>query len=152
MQGRRHFLQVVGSGASALALGAGAAGCSSGTEGQAEASGAINAGNVSALAVGVPSVVAGSPVVVFLDATGVYAMSTICTHQQCDIRNDGSITASGLSCSCHGSAFDTDGNVTQGPANQPLPHWQVTIASDGTITVDGGTAVSESTRVAVPAA
>jgi Rieske Fe-S protein len=52
-------------------------------------------------------------------------------------------------CPCHASTFDGDGNVTRGPAGSPLQHYQVTVASDGSITVDGSQPVSASTRTAV---
>jgi Rieske Fe-S protein len=102
---------------------------------------------VSALAVGTLLVM--SNVVVGRDADGVYAMSGVCTHAGCLLGDASRTIADGLTCACHGSAFDGDGNVTRGPARAPLQHYQVTIAADGSITVDGSQAVAASTRTPV---
>jgi Rieske Fe-S protein len=90
-----------------------------------------------------------SNVVVAEDSNGIYAMSAICTHAGC-VLDDGSQTiGAGLSCPCHGSTFDGGGNVTQGPARAPLQHYQVTIAADGSITIDGSKPVAANVRTPV---
>ena len=109
--------------------------------------GPVGTGNVSALPVGSMRVM--SNVVVARDADGVYAMSGVCTHAGCLLADGSSTIAAGLSCPCHGSLFDGDGNVTRGPAPTPLQHYQVTIGADGGITVDGGQPVAASTRAPV---
>jgi cytochrome b6-f complex iron-sulfur subunit len=51
------------------------------------------------------------------------ALSSICTHQGCIV----SIFDSGSSqfiCPCHGSHYDVNGKVTQGPAPAPLTKYQ----------------------------
>ena len=47
------------------------------------------------------------------------AYSMICTHQGCatSIANNGSR----MDCPCHGSQFDANGAVVNGPADSPLP-------------------------------
>jgi cytochrome b6-f complex iron-sulfur subunit len=46
------------------------------------------------------------------------ALSTICTHQGCGVEyNQASNT---LPCPCHGSVFNIDGSVKNGPASTPL--------------------------------
>ena len=57
-----------------------------------------------------------------INATTFFALSTICTHQGCDadVVDGGTI----VSCSCHGSRFDKNGNVLNGPAERPLPQLQ----------------------------
>ena len=123
--------------------------CGAKPGGQAEASGTFSGGNVQDLQPGAPRVLS-EPVVLILDDMGVYAMSTICTHAQCDMRENGSIDANSIFCSCHGSEFDVDGNVLKGPAGSPLAHFQVTIDPSGAIAVNADHKVSADTRAAVP--
>jgi Rieske Fe-S protein len=106
--------------------------------------GPVAAGNVSALSVG--SLMLLSNVIVARDANGLYAMSRACTHQGCAVDDTSSGVGGGLHCPCHGSAFDGNGAVTHGPAGSPLQHYAVTIATDGSITVQGDQPVSSDTR------
>ncbi len=110
-------------------------------------SGTIAVGNVSALSVGTMLVM--SNVIVARDAGGVYAMSAVCTHAGCLLDESSQTIAAGLSCPCHGSLFDGNGNVTRGPARSALQHYAVTIAADGSLTVDGSQPVAASARTAV---
>lgn len=141
---RRVFL--VHMGVTAAAIG----GCGDDAGGEtAEASGPVAAGNVSAVPVGYLAKVGDQPVILGRDTGGLYAMSSICTHARCNIATSGSITTSGVGCSCHGSRFNTNGEVTQGPAARTLPHWKVDLAADGTITVQGGASVDATVRTKV---
>ena len=140
---RRSLLRLAGCSAGLAVIGA--PGCGNPTG--APPTGPVAAGNVSALAAGTLLVM--SNVVVARDDNGVYAMSGVCTHAGC-LLGDGSRTiAAGLTCPCHGSAFDGDGNVTRGPAAAPLQHYQVTMAADGSLTVDGSKPVGSSARTPV---
>jgi Rieske Fe-S protein len=141
---RRCVLQVIGSSAGLVMVG----GVSSCQQKGSPPTGPVSGGNVSSLQVG-NLVITGS-VVVALDDQGVYAMSAICTHAGCYLDDGSGTIAPGLDCPCHGSQFDGNGAVTQGPARDPLQHYLVTIASDGAITVDGSQPVSATTRVALP--
>ncbi|MDQ0664205.1 glycine/D-amino acid oxidase-like deaminating enzyme/nitrite reductase/ring-hydroxylating ferredoxin subunit [Arthrobacter ulcerisalmonis] len=52
-------------------------------------------------------------------AGGVHAVSAVCTHLGCTVGfNRGERT---WDCPCHGSRFDVDGKVIQGPATEDLP-------------------------------
>jgi len=54
-----------------------------------------------------------------VNVAGAYmAMTSVCTHSGCD--RNWTFSNSKFVCTCHGSEFDTSGNVLQGPANQPL--------------------------------
>lgn len=141
---RRRFLAVIAEGGAALGAACLGVGCSGGP------SGPIPAGNVSALAVDTLNAISGEGVAIGRDAGGVYAMTLICTHAGCDMSSDGSVSEAGVTCFCHGSEYDANGNVVHGPAQSPLQHFAVTIDSAGAITIDASTDVSESTRTAVP--
>ena len=52
-------------------------------------------------------------------------------------------------CLCHGSVFDRNGAVVRGPAGSPLQHYQVDVAADGTITIQGAMPVDAAARTAV---
>ena len=112
-------------------------------------SGPVGAGNVSTIAVNTMRAVPGEAVILGRDAGGLYAMSAACTHAGCLV----DVTTSGgteeLYCPCHGSLFDANGGVKRGPAGLPLQHYQVEVAADGTITVQGGMPVSAETRTPV---
>ncbi|WP_075351360.1 QcrA and Rieske domain-containing protein [Algoriphagus marinus] len=57
------------------------------------------------------------------------ALTSVCTHSACD--RNWTFASSKFTCTCHGSEFDTSGNVLQGPANQPLRSF--TTALNGTV-------------------
>jgi Rieske Fe-S protein len=141
---RRKLLGLAGT-SGLIILGAGGAGCGNPTG--SPPTGPVGAGNVSALSVGTMLVMGN--VVVARDAGGVYAMSNVCTHAGCLLDDSSHTVAAGLTCPCHGSAFDGNGGVTRGPARDALQHYAVTIAADGTITVDGSQPVSAETRTQV---
>jgi cytochrome b6-f complex iron-sulfur subunit len=62
----------------------------------------------------------------------VYALRAVCTHRACLVVPD----ASTFRCPCHGSRFETDGTVTKGPANRPLPHYAIAPTNGGRLIVD----------------
>jgi glycine/D-amino acid oxidase-like deaminating enzyme/nitrite reductase/ring-hydroxylating ferredoxin subunit len=53
----------------------------------------------------------------------VHAVSLRCTHLGCLLRFNGAETS--WDCPCHGSRFDVDGAVLEGPAVKPLPRKDV---------------------------
>lgn len=142
---RRTFLVRMGTTVAAVGL---VIGCDD-DEGASEASGPISAGNVSGVAVGSVAAVGGKPVILGRDTGGLYALSAICTHEQCDISHEGTIAASGIHCNCHGSQFSATGAVIKGPATSPLKHYKVDLGADGSITIQAGTVVDAATRTAV---
>ena len=142
--GRRHVLRVLGTSAGALFLAPLVAGCQSHTTGSPP-SGPVGGIKVADLRMN-GLVILSSNVAVGRDSQGVYAMSSICTHAGCLLEDNAETIAAGLACPCHGSTFDGNGQVTGGPARQALQHYQVTIASDGSITVDGSSPVAADVR------
>jgi cytochrome b6-f complex iron-sulfur subunit len=109
--------------------------------------GNVSAGNASDLSIGALRAIPGEPVCIGRDANGVYAMTLICTHQGCDIGQNGTVSPSGLYCACHGSAFDVNGSVVRGPAPSPLAHFAVSADASGNLTVHTGTEVDPSSRL-----
>ena len=52
------------------------------------------------------------------DAGAVHAVSPVCTHLGCRVSFN--VAERSWDCPCHGSRFDPDGKVLQGPATRPL--------------------------------
>ncbi|ASC71491.1 Cytochrome b6-f complex iron-sulfur subunit [Halomicronema hongdechloris C2206] len=73
----------------------------------------------------------GSQVVVVrdpADATAVLGVNSLCTHQGCYVEwDDGT---EGFACPCHGSQFNPDGSVRQGPAAEPLDAFEAKIEGE----------------------
>jgi Rieske Fe-S protein len=141
---RRQLLRVVGTSAGALLFAKAMSGCQSPTG--SPPSGPVGGIKVADLKMNSLQILS-SDVAVGLDSKGVYAMSAICTHAGCILEDNAQTISAGLYCACHGSAFDGNGGVTQGPARTALQHYQVTIASDGSVTIDGSKPVAANVRV-----
>jgi cytochrome b6-f complex iron-sulfur subunit len=62
----------------------------------------------------------------------LFALSSICTHRTCklDAEPDRSFF-----CPCHGSTFDPDGKVTEGPARRDLPTLSSVTTENGQLLV-----------------
>jgi Rieske Fe-S protein len=61
----------------------------------------------------------GDKVGVYRDAEGaLHAVSAVCTHRGCVV--DWNAVELSWDCPCHGSRFDCDGHVLQGPAQREL--------------------------------
>lgn len=55
--------------------------------------------------------------VVHLGNNDFRAFTSVCTHEQCDVN---SYASGRIRCPCHGSQYDTNGQVVVGPAPLPL--------------------------------
>lgn len=97
------------------------------------------------LAPGAAFVPPGRSVAIIRDAGGVFAISTVCTHLGCIVKQ----AADGFHCPCHGSRFAPDGGVVRGPAPKPLAWLEVSHAGGDNFIVDEGTVVPPGTKVAV---
>lgn len=109
--------------------------------------GKLYAGQTTQFAVGTATWFACSRVLVLRDAAGIFAMTSICTHEQCDVMF--APLTHDFQCPCHLSTFDFNGAVTMGPATAPLVHYLVTVDGSGNVVVDLQTTVPATTRVAV---
>jgi Rieske Fe-S protein len=88
-------------------------------------------GNADNYPPGTRTVRADIPAVLY-NQDGIFrAYSLTCTHLGCTLEEDGE----GYTCPCHGSCFSHDGQVTQGPAQDPLPQLLVEISTENTLIV-----------------
>ena len=110
--------------------------------------GAIAVGKATNVAMG-SLVSVGYGLVVGRDTGGLYAMSSICTHQGCGMNIVGTATQASLHCPCHGSNFSATGTVTRGPASVPLQHFKLLVSASGDVTVCGNVAVASAMRTPV---
>ena len=70
-------------------------------------------------------------VVVTQPTAGVFkGLSAICTHAGCTVNKvaDGTID-----CPCHGSKYNLDGSVANGPATTPLASENITVQGDSIV-------------------
>ena len=81
--------------------------------------------------------------IVAQDAKGFFAFTAICTHSGCIVNPPA--TNGDTLCACHGSKFDGNGAVLQGPAALPLQHFAVALCG-GDLYVDDNMSVDAATR------
>ena len=129
----------------------GTSGAGGGDVGQFPA-GYVDLGPVDALPEGTLVAVSFVELLVGRDTQGVYAMTSRCTHQGCNmIDNDGIAPGNITVCGCHGSRFDADGVPIKGPAKKSLTHYGVIINNLRRIGVNTSVTVAITERAAVPA-
>jgi cytochrome b6-f complex iron-sulfur subunit len=66
--------------------------------------------------------------------SGFFAVSSVCTHLGCVTQ--WKPEANMIACPCHGSKFSPEGNKLAGPAPRPLPHYSISLTTDGELLVD----------------
>jgi len=67
---------------------------------------------------------------------GIYALVGVCTHLGCT--PNWFSAENRFKCPCHGSNFNTDGEVVAGPAPEPLYRAKITLAPDGKMIITTG--------------
>ena len=60
---------------------------------------------------------------------GFSALSLVCTHLGCTVESK----ENGFTCPCHGSKYDTEGSVLNGPAQKKLNALRVEVNADGNL-------------------
>ena len=163
MNERRRFLHVIGASAVTLALpacgpgvdtsGAGGGGSTSTTSTGTGSCGPLppdfSVGELSHFGVlGVYGILKTS-VLIGRDEEGLFALSSLCSHLGCDLNTQGTFSETGIVCKCHGSKYDNDGNVVDGPAAKPLKAYGLALGCDDKLYVDFPNEVPLSQRLKV---
>lgn len=68
----------------------------------------------------------GPPIFLSRSDEGFEAVSTRCTHRGCSVAPESGV----LACPCHGSRFQFDGTLLEGPASRPLDSFRVEEEAD----------------------
>jgi len=87
--------------------------------------GAMRLGAVSDFPVGSWRNVKAAAVIVGRDARGLFAYTSVCTHNGCTVPAPGA--GAGSTCPCHGSQYNSEGMVTGGPAMRSLDNYRVVV-------------------------
>ena len=70
-------------------------------------------------------------VVLTQPSAGVFkGFSTVCPHAGCSVSK---IADGTIDCPCHGSKFNLDGSVANGPATRPLPAEAISVQGDSIV-------------------
>jgi cytochrome b6-f complex iron-sulfur subunit len=80
---------------------------------------------------------------VFNGPDGFYAISSVCTHLGCNVKRGGP----GFECPCHGSRFDENGQVAEGPAPKALAWYALSLSPHAQLVVDLDQQVSPEFRL-----
>jgi Rieske Fe-S protein len=70
-------------------------------------------------------------IVVTQPSPGVFkGLSATCTHAGCTVAK---VAGGTIDCPCHGSRFNLDGSVANGPASAPLPAEPISVQGDSIV-------------------
>ena len=71
--------------------------------------------------------ISNPPALVIHNEDGFSALSLLCTHLGCAVKEN----SQGFECPCHGSRFNANGTVQNGPAKAPLRSLQIQLTDQG---------------------
>jgi len=69
------------------------------------------------------------PALLIHSKDGFSALSLVCTHLGCTVE----ATTTGFDCPCHGSSYELDGSLANGPATSALETLRIEQAPDGNL-------------------
>ena len=128
--GRRRFLGLSGIWCAACTLGAGAGAAMANA---VPAERIVDAGPIGDYAKeGVHDRFSGLGFFVIRRNGKLLALSAVCTHKKCKLNAE---KDSSFYCDCHGSTFDANGKVTEGPAKRDLPFLSTQVNDRGHLLV-----------------
>ena len=91
-----------------------------------EAKTEFDLGHVSDYPLNSRTILSDPPAVLLHNDKGFSALSLVCTHLGCTLKNE----VQGFACPCHGSRFDMNGNVLHGPATKHLQTLRVEVTDE----------------------
>lgn len=105
----------------------------------------FSVGKVGDFSIGAIQLVTPAKALVIRDTEGIYAVSAVCSHLGCLIREKKGI----LTCPCHGAQFDLSGKVLKGPAKDNLVWYAVEMDTGGNLFVDTSKRVAAGTKLTI---
>lgn len=81
--------------------------------------------------IGTRTLIKNIPAVLFRTTQGFHAISLTCQHLGCTVE----VKADEFICPCHGSRYNKDGHLLNGPAQRDLPVLRVLVTPDQRIIV-----------------
>jgi len=87
-------------------------------------------GDPAAYPPGTRALLPGVPAALYNEGGSFSALSLTCTHLGCTVEAD---DQQGFLCPCHGSRYDRDGRVLEGPAGAPLRTLRVEVDEEGVL-------------------
>jgi len=100
-------------------------------------------GKISDFPKGTVQLIAPAKAFIISDNEGIYAISAVCTHKGCIIREGNW----GLTCPCHAARFDLNGKVLKGPAKEDLVWYAVGSDEAGNLTLETSKIVPPGTKL-----
>jgi len=82
--------------------------------------------------VGTATIIPGARAVLYREKDGFWAVSLVCSHLGCTTEEAGS----GYRCPCHGSRYDRQGRVLNGPGKLALKAVMVEEDAEGNLVID----------------
>jgi Rieske Fe-S protein len=105
-----------------------AGGASAGTP---AAGGAAVLASTASVPVGGGKILTAQQIVITQPTAGSYkAFTAVCTHQGCIVST---VAGGTIDCPCHGSKFNLDGSVANGPATAPLETTAIAVKGDSIV-------------------